>query len=89
MEEDINIVIEKNIPYKRSVFDNLSVVEKAKKYKIDKMEIGDSIFIDNQDTQDTIPKLAHSYGYKVGKRFSCLSKRLGISKKGVRIWRIK
>lgn len=59
------------------------VINKAEAIGLHKMRVGDSIFIKNQSSQGAIPRLAYSYGYKVGKKFSGRTEKLG-----ARVWRI-
>lgn len=74
------VEIEKSIP--KPCVNNLD--RDAKKLKLHRMDCGDSIFIKGQTSQDVAAKLAYSYGYKTGKRFSSRT-----TDGGVRIWRVK
>lgn len=55
-----------------------------RKYPFDEMEIGDSIFVEDQFANGLAGDAAHQYGRKHGVKFTGRSFR-----EGVRIWRIK
>lgn len=51
----------------------------AKHLKLDTLRCGDFIFVHGQDSQGAAAKLAHSYGRKVGKKFSARSREKGVA----------
>lgn len=61
---------------------NIAMVKKYTDYPFDKMDVGDSIFVDGQTSAGNAAMQARTHGYRKGLKFS--ARKEG---SGVRIWR--
>jgi hypothetical protein len=71
--------IEKGVPMPHGV-----TADQGSKYPFKDMGVGDSVFVQGQNSQGLVAVAARNYGFHHGWKFSCRT-----DENGVRIWRVK